>query len=288
MRSSSESADGRAVDHLADVVVKLDQVDENWPLNLQQEILLVVLELGMQTIDDSLAVGLGAKLALESRIARRRCGGPGPRPAQRRRRASTVRLTTMPALCLTQAAEGAGAGAAEGRSSCARPSSTSRPWSSSRTKSVPSAGGILVGAAALPRGACTLIGLGHRRSLELRKLSLSIRAGRSDVKLFFCPGRLNPGLTHTRLISPHLEETCHEASSLPLHPDCAAPRSREVRSLSRRRISRPTRRWGQNRPRERWSFLVVSRFPAGSAATANLRPSWPVADGIMTVKAVIS
>jgi hypothetical protein len=58
--------------------------------------------------------------------------------------------------------------------------------------------GILFHAAAFPRGACTLIGLGHRRFLELREPSLSIRAGRSDVKLFFCSGRLNPGLLLSR------------------------------------------------------------------------------------------
>ena len=58
----------RGVDHLADVVVKLDQVDEDRALNLQQEILLVVLKLGVETIDDPLARGLGAELAFERRL----------------------------------------------------------------------------------------------------------------------------------------------------------------------------------------------------------------------------
>ena len=44
------------VDHLADVVVKLDQVDEDRPLDLEQEVLLVLLKLGVQAVDDPLRV----------------------------------------------------------------------------------------------------------------------------------------------------------------------------------------------------------------------------------------
>ncbi len=59
------------LDHLADVVVKLDQVDEDRPLYLQQQVLLVLLELGVQSIDDPLAGCLGADLAIEKRLQAR-------------------------------------------------------------------------------------------------------------------------------------------------------------------------------------------------------------------------
>src|SRR5208282_3944971 len=56
------------LDHLADVVVKLNQVDEDRPLHSQKEVLLVLLELGVQSIDDTLAGCLGADLAVEERL----------------------------------------------------------------------------------------------------------------------------------------------------------------------------------------------------------------------------
>ncbi len=56
------------LDHLAHVVVKLNQVDKDRPLNLQQEILLVVLKLGMETVDHSLASRLRAQLAFKRRL----------------------------------------------------------------------------------------------------------------------------------------------------------------------------------------------------------------------------
>ena len=58
------------LDHLADVVVELDQVDENRPLDLQQQVLLVFLKLGMQPVDHPLAGRLGARLALQDRLER--------------------------------------------------------------------------------------------------------------------------------------------------------------------------------------------------------------------------
>ena len=58
---------GPCGDHLAHVVVKLNQIDEDRPLDFQQQVLLVVLQLGVQAVDHSLAAGLGAKLALEGR-----------------------------------------------------------------------------------------------------------------------------------------------------------------------------------------------------------------------------
>ena len=64
------------IDHLADVVVELDQVDEDRPLDLEQEILLVVLELGMQPIDDPLARGLGAAARAQTSPGANRAVGP--------------------------------------------------------------------------------------------------------------------------------------------------------------------------------------------------------------------
>ena len=61
---------GSGLDHLADVVVKLDQVDEDRPLDLQQQVLLVFLELGVQPVDHPLAGRLGARLALKIRAQR--------------------------------------------------------------------------------------------------------------------------------------------------------------------------------------------------------------------------
>ena len=46
--------------------MELDQVDEDRPLNLEQEVLLVLLELGVQAVDDALSRRLGADLALEA------------------------------------------------------------------------------------------------------------------------------------------------------------------------------------------------------------------------------
>ena len=68
IRSSESRARTLGLDHLADVVVKLDQVDEDRPLNLQEKVLLVVLKLGVKPVDHPLARGLGAELALKGRL----------------------------------------------------------------------------------------------------------------------------------------------------------------------------------------------------------------------------
>ncbi len=62
------------VDHLANVVVKLDQVDKDRPLNFQEKILLVVLKLGMKPVNDALARRLGATRVQTSSGACRAAG----------------------------------------------------------------------------------------------------------------------------------------------------------------------------------------------------------------------
>ena len=59
-RWASASSDGSGFDHLADVVVKLDQIDEDRPLDLQQQVLFVLLKLGVQAVDHPLAGCFGA------------------------------------------------------------------------------------------------------------------------------------------------------------------------------------------------------------------------------------
>src|SRR5262245_5490166 len=50
--------------------MKLDQVNKDGPLNLQEQVLLVLLKLGMQPVDHALASRLGAELAFEDRSQR--------------------------------------------------------------------------------------------------------------------------------------------------------------------------------------------------------------------------
>ena len=57
--------------HFPDVVVKLNQIDEHWPQHVQEQVLLVLLKLGVQAIDDLLALAFGPKLALEHRLEAR-------------------------------------------------------------------------------------------------------------------------------------------------------------------------------------------------------------------------
>ena len=151
--------------HLAHVVVKLNQIDEDRPLDFEQEVLLVVLELGVQAVDDALAVGLGAELALEDRS---QCVDP---PAQvfaqfrLRHRAANRSLDDGSVVWLTRVRTTAvpvqpavdlpapdlrarpGPGRLRGQRACLHRRS-------------------LFHAAAFPRGAGTLIDLGHRRSLR--------------------------------------------------------------------------------------------------------------------------
>ena len=56
------------IDHLADIIVKLNQIDEDGPLNFQEKVLLVLLKFRMEPIDHALARGLGTKLTLERRL----------------------------------------------------------------------------------------------------------------------------------------------------------------------------------------------------------------------------
>ena len=58
------------LDHLADVVVELDQVDEDGPLDFQEQVLLVLLQLRVQPVDHPLARRLGASLALKDGLDR--------------------------------------------------------------------------------------------------------------------------------------------------------------------------------------------------------------------------
>ena len=67
---------GASLDHLADVVMKLDQVDEDRPLDLQEKVLLVFLKLGMQPIDHPLAGRLRADS--RSKVVCRACRAAGP------------------------------------------------------------------------------------------------------------------------------------------------------------------------------------------------------------------
>ena len=67
-RSSPTPDENAGVDHLADVVVELDQVDKNRPLNFQEKILLVVLKLGMKPVNHPLARRLGPELPFKSRL----------------------------------------------------------------------------------------------------------------------------------------------------------------------------------------------------------------------------
>ena len=50
--------------------MELDQVDEDRPLDLQQQVLLVFLKLRMEPVNDPLAAGLGTLLALQNGLER--------------------------------------------------------------------------------------------------------------------------------------------------------------------------------------------------------------------------
>ncbi len=48
--------------------MELDQVDEDRPEDAEEQALLVLLQLGVEPVDDLLAGGLGADLAVEQRL----------------------------------------------------------------------------------------------------------------------------------------------------------------------------------------------------------------------------
>ena len=67
-RRVSPSALGMRGDDLADVVVELDQIHENRPQDVQEQVLLVFLQLGMEPVDHLLSRRLRADLPLEERL----------------------------------------------------------------------------------------------------------------------------------------------------------------------------------------------------------------------------
>ena len=196
--------------------MKLNQVDEDRPLDLEQQILFVILQLGVQPVDHALAAGFGADLAIE-----RRSQGFDPpdqvfthfgkrilqRPFARTRGSASGWL--WPGRAPAWSAPGAPAGCPLAPGLRAR-----RARVVLRNKKIPFEKRRLFHASGVPRGTGTFIAFGHRPSLQLCGPSLYIRAGRSDVRLFPCSGRLKNGpLALPALILSRSRRTRHEAST---------------------------------------------------------------------------
>ena len=209
--AASGSAGARAADHLAHIVVKLNQVDEDRPLNFQQQVLLVVLELGMQPVDDPFAAGLAAKLAVEGRsqcvdslaqvIAQPGEGVEEERPLGDRN---------------GEAGSGQRLGRCRrpGQSSSAKPSRTSRPWLILEDEERAVGRRMLqVSSPASPRQLADMIDLGHRGPFHLRWPSLSIRARRPDVRLFFSRAAESAPTALPATLTPRSRRTRHEPSN---------------------------------------------------------------------------